>query len=105
MIKLFEGAIYWNFEEWKKDAPSSKVIPLLTVSAVLAGRRTADLRRSASAAEEDLCFAVISPSRELSLQVIGTKDDRDLWVAGLTIAIETWRHEQQFWDTDKAMDK
>jgi hypothetical protein len=105
IIKIFEGALYWNWDEWKKDAPSSKCIPLLTVSAVLAGRRTADLRRSASASEEDLCFGIICPSRELSLQVQGTKDDRDLWVAGLTIAIETFRQEQAFWDTDKAMDK
>lgn len=105
IIKILDGTLYWNWEDWKKDAPTSKCVPLLTVSAVLAGRRTPELKRSAEPADEDNCFAIIAPTRTLNLQVQGTKADRDLWVAGLLIAIETLRQEAAFWDGDKALEK
>ena len=71
----------------------------MTVTAVLSGRRTDELRRSARPADDGACFAVISPTRQLSLQVVsGSSEERDLWVAGITMIVQVMREEQQFWN-------
>jgi hypothetical protein len=98
-LRVHEGALYWNWADWKADAPSAKAIPLVTVTAVLSGRRTDELRRSARPADDGACFAVVSPTRRLSLQVVsGSSEERDLWVAGITVLVQVIREEQQFWN-------
>ena len=55
---------------------------------MLSGRRNDELRR----------FAVTSPARQLSLQVVpGTREERHLCrVAGLAMLVQVLREEQQF---------
>lgn len=95
-LHIHEGTLYWEWEAWKVDAPTARAIPLVTVSTVLAGRRTDELRRSSLAKDEGACFAVVTPTRQLSLQVLsGKESERDLWVAGLTLMTDILKQEQK----------
>jgi hypothetical protein len=104
-LRIHDGALHWNWEDWRAGdegegaAPNPKSLPLASVTAVLAGRKTDALQRSAKPAEDKACFALVAPGRQLSLQIVsGSEADRDLWVAGLNIFIDTLRHEQTYWD-------
>ncbi len=105
-IRLHEGALHWNWAEWKSKEsalPSPKSIPIGAITAVLSGRKTEELLRSAKASEEDACFALISPGKSLSLQVLsGSVEERDLWVAGMVTMIDVMRTEEAYWQQENA---
>lgn len=93
-VKIVEGKLYWNWNEWK---PSEKFIELTSVQAVVKGRRTAVFKKAAQS-KDKLFFSVIAPKHELNFQADSEKD-RDLWWAGLQIYIDSLKAKENFWDS------